>query len=190
MSLTQSQDQFMKLAAYAPITPRPSGAGAALSTSRAKAIASAVVLALVTIVLVAYWLMWSSASLGAALTYVFSPTVFLPGLVASFVVHEILHGVGWAGFGRMRSPTIRFTLKGLLPRAHCPTSINTTAYRLGLLFPGLALGVIPALLGLALGHGVLTVWGAIMIALAGGDVAELWATRAVPAHTLVRDHPM
>ena len=179
----------MKLAAYAPITPRPSGAGAALSTWRAKAIACAVTLALATVILGAYWLTWSSASLGAALTYVFSPAVFLPGLVASFMVHEILHGVGWAGFGRMRSPAIRITLKGRLPRAHCPAPISAAAYRLGLLFPGLVLGVIPALLGLALGHGVLTVWGAMMIALAGGDLAELWATRAVPAHIHVRDHP-
>lgn len=163
----------MKLAAYAPITPRPSEAGAALSPSRAKAIAFAVALTLVNIILVSYWLKWSSASLGAALTYVFSPTVFLPALVAGFVVHEILHGVGWAGFGRMRSPAIRFALKGLLPRAHCPAPISTAAYRLGLLFPGLALGVIPALLGLALGHGVLTVWGAMMIALAGEDLAAL-----------------
>ncbi len=163
----------MKLAAYAPITPRPSGAGAAHLTSQAKAIAFAVTLALATVILGAYWLMWSSTSLGAALTYVFSPAVFLPGLVASFVVHEILHGVGWAGFGRLRSPAIRFTLKGVLPRAHCPASISAAAYRLGLLFPGLALGVIPALLGLVIGHGVLTVWGAIMIALTGGDLAAL-----------------
>ncbi len=173
MSLTQSQDQFMKLAAYASVPPRPAEAEAAPSTSQAKAIAFAVTLTLATVILGAYWLTWSSASLGAALTYVFSPAVLFPGLVAGFVVHEILHGVGWAGFRRMRSPAIRITLKGLLPRARCPTPISAVTYRLGLLFPGLALGVIPALLGLVIGHGVLTVWGAIMMALAGGDLATL-----------------
>ena len=62
MSLTQSQDRFMKLAAYAPITPRPSGAGAANLTSQAKAIAFAVTVTLATVILGAYWLTWSSAS--------------------------------------------------------------------------------------------------------------------------------
>jgi len=189
MSLTQPQDHLVNLAAHAPSTPRPAEAKAALSTWRAKAIAFGVTLTLVAAVFAADRLMWSSASLRAALTYVFSPTVFLPGIVAGFVVHEILHGVGWAEFGRMRPPAIRFALQGLRPRAHCHAPISAAAFRLGLLLPGLVLGVIPALVGLALGHGVLTVWGAIMLAMAGGDVAALWAMRAAPAHAHVRDHP-
>jgi putative zincin peptidase len=188
MSLTQPRDRLMNLTAHAHAPSRPLEANAA-SPSRAKAIAFTVTLMLAAVILVVYRWTWSSASLRAALVYVFSPTVLLLGSASGFVVHEILRGLCWAESGRMRSPAIKFMFKGLIPRAYCHAPISAAAYRLGLLFPGLILGVTPALLGLALGHGVLTVWGAIIMTLASGDWAALWATRAIPARALMHDHP-
>ena len=112
--------------------------------------------------------------------------IFIPLTVA----HELLHGVGfrlagvpWSGirFG--------FALRRLTPFAHCKEPMPAHGYRLSVVLPALVLGLLPALAGIAAGLFWLTVVGATMVGAAGGDLAVLWAIRAVPGAATVRDHP-
>ncbi len=106
------------------------------------------------------------------------------------VAHEGLHGVGFLLAGAPRSQLrFGFSLKRLTPFAHCSAPMRARGYRVSVVLPGVALGLVPAILGVATGFGWLTVIGAVMIGAAGGDLAVLWAIRRVPRDVSVRDHP-
>jgi hypothetical protein len=55
--------------------------------------------------------------------------------------------------------------------------------------PGLLTGVIPSLIALITGNGLLMLFGAAMFAGAVGDAIVLWIIRDVPANAEVLDHP-
>jgi hypothetical protein len=112
--------------------------------------------------------------------------VFVPLTVA----HEWLHGLGFRLAGAPWSAIdFGFSVRRLTPFARCAAPLPAAGYRWSVLLPALLLGVVPAAIGLALGCFWVTVVGATMIGAAGGDLAVLWAIRAVPGPALVRDHP-
>jgi hypothetical protein len=82
-----------------------------------------------------------------------------------------------------------FSWQAMAPFAHCQEPLRTSAYRLSVLLPGLLLGVVPGLLGVALQQPLLVMWATLMLLAAGGDTAVLWAVRKVPSTAQVLDHP-
>ncbi|NJN54793.1 MAG: DUF3267 domain-containing protein [Anaerolineae bacterium] len=107
------------------------------------------------------------------------------------VLHEWLHALGFRLVGKVPANSIQygFNWKGLAPYAHCHAPMRARAYRFAVALPGLALGVLPALVGLVAGVWWLVVWGALMLISAGGDLAVLLVVRHVPGEALVQDHP-
>ncbi|MCA9920165.1 MAG: DUF3267 domain-containing protein, partial [Anaerolineales bacterium] len=79
--------------------------------------------------------------------------------------------------------------QGFAPYAHCRDPLQTTAYRISVALPGLFLGVIPGLMGVAMQQPLLVMWATLMLLAAGGDAAVLWAVRQVPSRANVLDHP-
>jgi hypothetical protein len=67
--------------------------------------------------------------------------------------------------------------------------VTARSYRWAILLPGIILGVLPALIGLILGYGMITLGGTFLFAAAGGDMAVLWAIREVESDAMVLDHP-
>ncbi len=138
-----------------------------------------------------YWLwgIWPfvpffELSLGGTLT-------LLLVFALSIVGHELLHAVGFWLVGRAPLNQIRFGFSwaGLAPFAHCGVPLRASAYRLTVLLPGLVLGIIPGLLGVAMQRPLLVMWSTLMLLAAGGDAAVLWAVRQVPGSRWVQDHP-
>lgn len=127
------------------------------------------------------------AALVAATDLRFGITALLLGVV----VHELLHAAGFLAFGRVPRESVRlgFQRRTLTPFASCSVAVTADAYRAAALLPALALGLLPAFAAWWLGSGVLILWSWLMLALAGGDLAAVWAIRAVPGHALVLDHP-
>jgi len=109
----------------------------------------------------------------------------------SILVHELLHAVGFwlVGGAPLRQIHFGFSWAGLAPFAHCPVPLRASAYRLTVLLPGLVLGIIPGLLGVAMQLPLLVMWATLMLLAAGGDAAVLWAVRQVPGRRWVQDHP-
>jgi hypothetical protein len=109
----------------------------------------------------------------------------------SIVVHELLHALGFWLVGGVSWRRIKFgfSWQGFAPYAHCRDPLQTTAYRISVLLPGLFLGVLPGLAGVALGQPLLVMWATLMLLAAGGDAAVLWAVRQVPRDARVLDHP-
>lgn len=161
---------------------------ATITVARAYAVAAAFFLVALVIFFIPYWLLWGSplrAELDASLL------LFILAFILGVVVHEALHGVGLVLFGRVPWGAVRFGVnwKALMPIAHCNAPLSSSSYRYALLLPGIALGIVPGVIGLVLGISWATLFGAAMFAGAGGDFVAVWAIRSVPASARVIDHP-
>jgi hypothetical protein len=176
----------------APVrTANATWADASMSMVLATLIAFAMFPFVALVVLGPYALVWGMEDLRASIEVAFALPWFVPIFFLGIVVHEGLHGLGFAWVGGVPRREISFGVKWLTltPYAHCVVPMRASAYRAAVALPALALGVLPALVGLALGNGVLAAWGTLLLGAAGGDLAILWAIRRVPGRAVVRDHP-
>jgi hypothetical protein len=181
------------------MTQQPSLSGAhpsrySLTISLEKANANALLIApfIVAILVVPHVLLWGFNGLLGWLTgSVLVAIVAVLVLVVSMYLHELLHGLGFVLVGRVpRSDvTIGFSRKALSPYAHCSTPMSASAYKVALVLPGLLLGIVPALIGIGLGIGWLTLYGMMMAVAALGDAQIAWLMRRLPGSTRVIDHP-
>lgn len=145
---------------------------------------------LAALVIVPHWMIWGVNPASAALKDA-STWVFLLVLLAGIVVHEAIHGVGWAISSGLKANDMKYgVLWGTLtPYAHPKVPIPARAYRIGASMPGLLMGLLPALAGIATGSALLSFWGAVFLSVAGGDLLVLIKLGTVPGDVLVQDHP-
>lgn len=139
-----------------------------------------------------YRLLWGTGVLERQLTFTVTDGVWvLLAFAAGIVIHEGLHAVGAIWIGKVARTAVHFgfSWKGMAPYAHCREPLSANAYRAMAALPGLVLGVLPGLLGIAFQQWWLVVWGALMLVAAGGDLAILLAIRRVPGDARVLDHP-
>ena len=82
-----------------------------------------------------------------------SSIIFFLGLIVAIVVHELIHGLTWATFAPRGLRSIKFGImkKYLNPYCHCSDPLPRNGYVLGCLMPGIATGLIPAIVALAIG---------------------------------------
>lgn len=163
-----------------------------ISMGKANAVAFALIpLAFVLFYLPYRWI-WGADSLWViSARTLLDFLLFMAAFFVGVLVHEGLHALGFIWIGKAPRSTIRFGIlwRGLAPYAHCSAAVTARAYRWSLALPGLVLGVLPAVLGIALGSWWLMVYGALMFIAAGGDAAVLLAIRSLPGETMVQDHP-
>jgi hypothetical protein len=112
-------------------------------------------------------------------------------VIASIVVHELIHGFTWMVFGKKPFSSIKFGIqwKTLTPYAHLKEPIEVNIYRIGGFMPGFVLGIMPFILSLVLGNANLLWFSIIQTAAASGDWLILWLLRHVKSGSLVEDHP-
>jgi hypothetical protein len=117
--------------------------------------------------------------------------VFIPWIIAGTLAHEALHGLGWiaAGGKNLRSVRFGFHWKTFTPYAHCTEPITARAYRIGIVLPGIVVGLLPVLAGYALSNPPLILFGAMFLGGAAGDMLGLWAIRNISPEAMVLDHP-
>jgi hypothetical protein len=114
---------------------------------------------------------------------------FVVIFVASVILHEGLHALGWFAFGGVPWAKIRFGIKTATPYAHTKAAMPARAYRLSAALPGLVLGAVPGVISWIAGSGLLMGYGALMLSAAAGDAVILWLIRDVKAGQRVQDHP-
>jgi hypothetical protein len=175
-----------------PADPAPdAGPGdtldATLSIPEASVLSILLAPAVVAIFVVPYALLWGINPMIGVLGLV----RVLAAIVVGVVIHEGLHALGFLVFGRARPAEIQVGIIWYLltPYAHCKAPMRASAYRAAVLLPGVALGVIPALAGVAVGAPLLVLFGVVMTIAALGDALVVWAIRGVPGKTRVIDHP-
>jgi hypothetical protein len=136
-------------------------------------------------------LRWGGAPLAAVLPEPPAFPALLLLLGVSILAHESLHALGFLVFGGVPRSSVRlgFQRRTLTPFAACSAPVAAGAYRKAALLPAAVLGVLPSIVGVISGLPALTLWGWVMLALAGGDLAAVWAIRRVPGASMVLDHP-
>lgn len=142
------------------------------------------------LVLVPFGLLWGEEELFRGIETAFRIPVLVAGALVGVVVHEALHAVGYLSGGAPRH-TIHFGInwKVLSPFAGCRHPMTASGYRVAIVLPALVLGVVPSVAAMGLGWGWMVWWGYLMLVMAAGDAAALWAMRRVPGAVLVQDHP-
>jgi hypothetical protein len=108
-------------------------------------------------------------------------------LVLSVALHELLHLVGYVCIGGAPIDSVHFELRGVAIVARCDVPLPARSYRAAVALPGAVLGLVPTIVGLALGIALVTVYGAVMLGASAGDVAVLWALRKYRADEEVVD---
>jgi len=150
-----------------------------------------IALPLTVLLAVVYLGVWGLASLLGGIAAFARPASLILSFLLGVPLHELVHGLSWALFGRrpLRDVKFGFQLRSLTPYAHLRVPLPARAYRLGALMPALLLGFVPYLAGLALGNGWLLSFGLLYVFAAGGDLLVLWLLRDIPGGAWVEDHP-
>lgn len=71
----------------------------------------------------------------------------------------------------------------------CARAISARAFRFVTLVPGVTLGLAPLFAGVATRSYLVTLFGAMLLAAAGGDFLLVWAVRGVGSKASIRDDP-
>lgn len=174
---------------HTPPVPEAGMRDVSVPMLRAAAICQVLALLVMGGALGIHYLVWQAFSGSDVLGWAIGP--LLAAFAVSIVVHEALHLLGFALFGRapLRSLKIGISWAAMMPFAHCSVPLECTAYRAACALPGVALGVLPWAAGVAVGSGGLSVYGAVMLGAAMGDALVIWVIRGVPAGQFVLDHP-
>lgn len=139
-----------------------------------------------------YQLVWGQGSFRLAIESVGHKLwLFILTVILGIIMHEAIHGLAWAHFGKKPFNKIKFgvNLKALSPYSHCTEPLTVKTYRLGAILPGLLIGVVPYLIGLISGIDGIMIFGLIFTAVAGGDALIVWMLRKENPKKYVLDHP-
>ncbi len=113
--------------------------------------------------------------------------------LALIVVHELIHGIGWAistktfrviDFGIMRD--------SLTPYCTCSQPLSKGQYILGAILPLVTLGIIPLIVGYLVGSFYTMIMGVIMTSSAAGDILiirKILGYRSNAEDIVYMDHP-
>lgn len=174
-----------------PAGPGPGAGDATMSVARANLVALAWLPVSGLVAAAPFAVLWSPDRLRALPSTLPSLPAGLALMAAGVLVHELLHAAGFLLFGRVPGAQVRigFQRRTLTPFASCGAPVTASAYRAAGLLPGVVLGGLPLLAAWATGSAALLLWGWLMLALAGGDLAAVWAMRSVPGDAMVVDDP-
>ena len=113
-----------------------------ISVWKAQVGAALLVFPVVFVCVLPYLILWGNNALDGTLDSVHGG-VLMGLFIGGIVVHEVLHGIGWALAGGRGWTAISFgfKLKSLTPYAHVEGPMEAWAYRVGAALPGVTLGL-------------------------------------------------
>ncbi len=105
-------------------------------------------------------------------------------------LHELLHGVGFLWFGKVKLTDLKFGFiwKYMVCYAHCKVPISMRAFRMALLLPVLLTGFVPLIIGLVVGNGMLVAISTLLVGGGAGDWLIYRSIHSFSKDTLVKDH--
>lgn len=150
---------------------------------------SLVITVLSTILLLGAYATWKN---GLELTFTFTGFfLFILGYILLIILHEFFHLLGFRLFGAVKWKEMDFGVNLKMGVAYATMSkpIRNTGMRLALLLPFWMTGIVPALIGFAIGSPWLIFLAALLIGGAAGDFAMYKELRKVPNDAWIRDDP-
>jgi hypothetical protein len=120
-----------------------------------------------------------------------SVVIFIIGYVVMIILHECFHLLGFRMFGRVpwKRMVVGVNLKMGIAYATTDLPMTNRAIRKALLLPFWTTGIVPAVIGLSIGSGILIGLAAFLIGGAAGDFAMYRELRKLPDDWLVKDDP-
>lgn len=108
--------------------------------------------------------------------------------VAVVIVHELVHGVVYVLFGGHPFTELEIGLApyGLAIYVRPTRPLDARAYRLGLAAPGVVTGVLPAIVGIGTGDGLLMALGLYGVLITAADIATLVELRPGKTGSMIR----
>ena len=67
--------------------------------------------------------------------------MFIAIIVISVVIHELLHGIGWAISSGQGWKVVRFNINAMMPSCACKVALEKKSYLMGVLAPFMVLGL-------------------------------------------------
>jgi len=120
-----------------------------------------------------------------------SVVLLIVGYIVLIVLHELFHLLGFRLFGGVpwKRMIVGVNLKLGVAYATNDQLMTNRAIRWALLLPFWTTGIVPAIIGLATGNGLLINLAALLIGGAAGDFAMYKELRKLPDDWLVKDDP-
>lgn len=114
--------------------------------------------------------------------------MFLAIMIVSVVIHEVLHGIGWAISSGKGWGIVRFHLSALTPSCACRTPLSKRAYLIGVLTPITVLGIVCILFLFIYPSDVSFLTAIVNFIAAGADLVIAWKVLG-EKDVLIVDHP-
>lgn len=144
------------------------------------------------IALVSLLIIHFSLSDGIYFTFKFSTILFLIiGYIVLIILHEFFHLFGFRVFANVPWKRMKVGMDLKLGIAYATTDklMTNKAIKKALLLPFWLTGIIPAVIGLYVGSGILIILAALLIGGAVGDFAMYKELKKVPDDWLIKDDP-
>lgn len=129
---------------------------------------------------------------GIYFTFSFSAVLLLIiGYIVLIVLHEFFHLFGFRVFAKVPWKRMQVGVNLKLGIAYATTDklMTNKAIRKALLLPFWVTGIVPAIIALYIGSGVLIILAALLIGGAAGDFAMYKALKKHPNNWLIKDDP-
>ena len=110
-------------------------------------------------------------------------------VAVSVIIHELLHGLGWAIFGKKGWTAIHFNISALMPTCTCQAALTKRQYLAGVLAPFLVLGLGSAIFLLIYPGTISVVTMMVNFVAAGADLMIAISVCRQPKDVLIADHP-
>ena len=110
-------------------------------------------------------------------------------VAVSVIIHELLHGLGWAIFGKKGWTAIHFNISALMPTCTCQAALTKRQYLAGVLAPFLVLGLGSAIFLLIYPGTISVVTMMVNFVAAGADLMIAVSVCRQPKDVLIADHP-
>ena len=123
-----------------------------------------------------------------------SLVIYLVGLFALIVIHELIHGITRAIFAKdgWKAISFGFIAKYLTPYCACKEPLTKFGYIIGAMMPTIILGIIPMIVAIAIGNAVVFGIAFLMILSGGGDMLtsfKLLTFKTNGKKSIYIDHP-
>ena len=114
--------------------------------------------------------------------------MFILIIAISVIVHELLHGIGWAISSKKGWKVVRFNISAMMPSCACKTPLTKRQYLIGVLLPFIVLGI-GSIIFLFVYPGTVSVLTmAVNFIAAGGDLIIAFKVLK-EKNALITDHP-
>jgi hypothetical protein len=116
---------------------------------------------------------------------------FIIGYILLIILHELFHLLGFRVFGGVpwKKMIVGVNLKMGIAYATTDQLMTNHAIRKALLLPFWMTGILPAIIGLSIGSGLLVSLSALLIGGAAGDFAMYKELKELPDDWVVKDDP-